>query len=111
MANEESFQRIAERLRIVAEPNRLRLIQSLLVQEQTVGDLATRTGLEQSLVSHHLCHLREGGWVLSRRVGRKVWYRLGDAVQPPVGSQCLNLGCCTLRLDDNLGLQGSQSTD
>ena len=42
--------------------------------EKCVTELVELTGMEQSLVSHHLRSLRDCGLVRSRRHGKKVLY-------------------------------------
>jgi tellurite resistance protein TerB len=43
--------------------------------ELTVGELAQRCGLKASTASEHLTLLRRGGLVISRKEGRRVFYR------------------------------------
>jgi DNA-binding transcriptional ArsR family regulator len=65
--------------RALADRSRLKLVQVLLEGPAHVGALVQSTGLEQSLVSHHLKALREAGLVASERRGPFVYYTLvGD---------------------------------
>lgn len=71
--------RLADRLRAIGDPTRLRVAHTLLVgDELCVCDLAWVVGASQGLVSHHLRQLRTNGLVSSRRDGKLVMYRLTD---------------------------------
>ena len=59
----------------VAEPRRREILEHLALAELPVGDLVTRTGLEQPSVSKHLKVLRDVGLVKVRRNGRHMMYR------------------------------------
>lgn len=68
--------------RALADRSRLKLVQALLGGPAHVGALVKATGLEQSLVSHHMKALREAGLVVSERRGPFVYYTLvGDTSQ------------------------------
>ncbi len=63
-------------LKLVAEPNRLRILALLTRGELCVCDIEAAVGLPQNLVSHHLSVLRRAGLVLDRREGKWVYYRI-----------------------------------
>lgn len=73
---------IARTLRILANPDRLKMLcrigmaEEAHLPEPTVTELVTLTGLSQSRVSQHLALLREAGVVAPRREGQTVRYRL-----------------------------------
>ena len=68
---------LADRLRALGDPTRLRVAHALLVgDELCVCDLAWVVGASQGLVSHHLRQLRSTGLAESRRDGKMVMYRL-----------------------------------
>lgn len=82
---------LADRLKALADPVRLRLIGSLLAEpdgELCTCDLAPIVGLSEPTVSHHLRRLSEQGFVAKERRGVNVYYRavpsalgaLGDAL-------------------------------
>ena len=56
----------SEAFDVLAEPNRRRILDLLLVNESPVGDLVTAMALSQPLVSKHLRVLRDAGLVESR---------------------------------------------
>jgi DNA-binding transcriptional ArsR family regulator len=69
---------LAETLKALASPGRLRLLTDLLGRERTVEELARAAGLSLSATSHHLRLLRSLRLVRARRSGRNVFYSLHD---------------------------------
>ena len=69
---------IAETLKALGSPGRLRLLTELLGGERTVEDLAAAAALSLSATSHHLRLLRSLRLVHARRDGRHVRYELHD---------------------------------
>jgi DNA-binding transcriptional ArsR family regulator len=63
-------------LKLVADPNRLRILAVLVRGERCVCDIEAAVRLPQNLVSHHLSVLKREGLVLDRREGRWVYYRI-----------------------------------
>lgn len=71
--------RMAQVLKLLAHPKRLRIIDLLETSgEAPVHDLMERLALPQSATSSHLNLMRHVGLVESERRGKEVWYRLGD---------------------------------
>jgi DNA-binding transcriptional ArsR family regulator len=69
---------IAERLRVIAEPMRIRLLDRLRDGEETVQALGEATGASQQNVSKHLGVLLRAGVVGRRKEGTFVYYRIVD---------------------------------
>ena len=69
---------LAETLKALGSPGRLRLLTEMLGSERTVEDLAAAAGLSLSATSHHLRLLRSLRLVHARRDGRYVRYELHD---------------------------------
>jgi DNA-binding transcriptional ArsR family regulator len=69
---------LAEMLKALASPARLRLLSELLAGEKPVERLAAAAGLSMSATSHHLRLLRSLRLVRARRDGRQVFYGLHD---------------------------------
>jgi DNA-binding transcriptional ArsR family regulator len=69
---------VAERFKVLAEPARLQILDTLRRGELTVSELVDRTGLGQANVSKHLQLLRSHGFVARRKEGLHAWYRLAD---------------------------------
>jgi DNA-binding transcriptional ArsR family regulator len=70
--------RMAEAFRGLSDPNRVRMISTMLAGEMCVYDLAHIVQMTQSAVSHQLATLRDSGLVKFRKTGRKVYYSLQD---------------------------------
>lgn len=75
--NVERAEQIAETLRAVAHPLRIRILAVLSEGvEENVTELACRLGVSQSLVSQQLRVLRTHGLLAGLRVGHSVHYTL-----------------------------------
>jgi DNA-binding transcriptional ArsR family regulator len=61
---------------VLADPNRMQIVQLLLDGERAVNDLVDRMAIQQSGVSRHLRILEEAGFVQTRAVGTKRIYSL-----------------------------------
>lgn len=91
----------AQMLKLLGDPERLLIIQSLRSGPKNVGDIAASTKQKLANVSHHLKVLREGGMVESQREGRFVKYCLapGAYIQSETGAvDHLDMGCCRLEI-------------
>lgn len=69
---------MADRLRILAHPERLTMLCRMSEGEMTVGQLVELSQLSQSAVSQHLARFREAGIVDVRRDAQTRHYRLAD---------------------------------
>ena len=74
----EKAQRMAEFFSLLGDPNRLRIVSILAIQELCVCDLAAALEMSESAVSHQLRTLRSMRLVRYYKRGRKVFYRLQD---------------------------------
>jgi DNA-binding transcriptional ArsR family regulator len=61
---------------VLAEPSRRRILDLLLEQPRSVGELVDLLGLSQPGTSKHLRVLREAGLVRVRRDAQRRWYEL-----------------------------------
>lgn len=85
-------------LKTLGDETRLRILESLLVDEKCVTDLVQELGCSQPHASHHLRILRDSGLVEGHRDGKQVCYRVTPAIQRAlVQGQALDFGCCELR--------------
>jgi DNA-binding transcriptional ArsR family regulator len=66
----------AERLRTIAHPHRLRMIQMLLHTRYTVGELADACGIKSHMASEHLRLMQRCGLLTFERDGRKTYYSI-----------------------------------
>ncbi|HSJ65239.1 MAG TPA: metalloregulator ArsR/SmtB family transcription factor [Gemmatimonadaceae bacterium] len=69
---------IAERLKALAEPARLQILNALRKGERSVTELGEATGLGQANLSKHLRLLHTLGFVARRKEGLFVYYALAD---------------------------------
>jgi ArsR family transcriptional regulator len=76
--NDAAFERAAGLFRAIADEARLRLLARLATGEWCVTELATVSDIPMSTVSQQLRMLRAENLVQRRRVGKHVYYRLGD---------------------------------
>jgi len=67
---------IVKTLRVVADPNRLRILLLLRGEELSVAELQEILTMGQSTISTHLAQLKQAGLVEDRRTGKSSLYRL-----------------------------------
>ena len=78
----EEVEAATERLKLLADPTRYRVLSALAREELCVCDLAAVAGVNESSMSHQLRLLRAHGLVSFRKQGRMAYYRLAsDAVR------------------------------
>lgn len=86
----------AEKLKALAEPMRVRIIDLLRDGEKTVSEIAEALDAEIVNISHHLGILYHAGLVEKTRQGRFMVYRLHPDVSTT--GQHLDFGCCRLEV-------------
>jgi DNA-binding transcriptional ArsR family regulator len=69
---------LARYFRVLGDPTRVRIVDSLLAGDRTVSELVALTGAPQSRVSNHLACLKWCRVAESERRGREVVYRIAD---------------------------------
>ncbi len=69
---------MATLFKALADPTRLRIVQSLLLEELCVCDLSTIVQVSISAISHQLRLLRTMRIVKYRKQGKQVYYSLND---------------------------------
>jgi DNA-binding transcriptional ArsR family regulator len=82
---------IAERLRVLGHPLRVKLVDRLAAEATTVQELVDALGTTQQNISKHLRVLRRAGVVAGDKAGTRVRYRLGIAYH------AVMRGCCSSR--------------
>lgn len=90
---EELFEPVAERLRLLADATRLRILNALREGERSVVEIVRAVGASQPNVSRHLALLLRAGIVTRRPHGRQVRYRIVD----PFVDQICEAICGSLR--------------
>ena len=76
-----SFQTVADIFKQLSDSSRVRIFWLLCHCEECVIDLSALVGMSSPAVSHHLRQLRESGLIVSRRVGKEVYYRAAETEQ------------------------------
>jgi DNA-binding transcriptional ArsR family regulator len=89
----------AGKLKVLSDPTRLGVLESLMTGSKTVGELMEQLEVEQSLLSHHLAVLREYGLVEATREGKTMIYQLPESVSDSTRGKAINLGCCKISFD------------
>lgn len=68
----------AECLRTLAHPHRLRMVEMLLHDRYTVGELAQACDIPSAMASGHLRLMQRCGLLSQERDGRNVYYRVSE---------------------------------
>ena len=76
-----SFQTVADIFKQLSDSSRVRIFWLLCHCEECVIDLSAMVSMSSPAVSHHLRQLRESGLIISRRVGKEVYYRAAENEQ------------------------------
>lgn len=102
MKDSLSAEECSQRLKALADPERLRLIEALLERPQSVSDLAALLDNEIGNISHHLKILRRQGLVTTQRQGKSIIYSLSPEVFSRGGRGAtagrIDFGCCRIEL-------------
>ena len=79
MQAETGYELRSERLRLLAHPERLRILDAVRRDAECVCHLEALLGKPQPYVSQQLRLLREAGLLADERQGQNIYYRLADA--------------------------------
>ena len=74
-----SPQKISKLFRVLGQPSHLDILLAIGTGEACVCHLEAATGCRQAYISQHLMALRSEGLLVSRRDGRRIYYRLKNA--------------------------------
>ena len=98
--NQDTLELVAERFRLLGDPLRLQLLQTLAPGELSVAQLVETTSTTQANVSKHLQLLLRAGLVRRRKDGLHSYYSIAD---PSVFPLCdLVCGSLSAHLSDQL---------
>ena len=81
LQNTSDFKAVAEVFRQLSDPTRIRVFWLLCHCEECVINISALMEMSSPAVSHHLRPLKNSGLILSRRVGKEVYYRAADTEQ------------------------------
>jgi DNA-binding transcriptional ArsR family regulator len=74
-----SLDEIADQLKVLAHPARLRIVQYLhrpTTRRQSVTDIYQALDLSQAITSQHLLLLKDRGILASEKIGTKIYYAI-----------------------------------
>jgi ArsR family transcriptional regulator len=73
-----NYKKDSEKLKAIAHPVRLKMVQGLSCNECNVNKIVDKLGLPQSTISQHLAILRKAGVITFRKEGVKTCYKVTD---------------------------------
>jgi len=76
---EPDYAVLSERLKLLAHPERLRILDVLRRDAECVCHLEALLGKPQPYISQQLRYLRQAGLIMDEKQGQNVFYRLVDA--------------------------------
>ena len=68
----------AECLKTLAHPHRMRIVEMLLKDRYTVGELAEKCDIASNIASGHLRLMQRCGFLAPERDGRNVYYKITE---------------------------------
>ncbi|MEZ6141921.1 MAG: metalloregulator ArsR/SmtB family transcription factor [Zavarzinella sp.] len=78
MIDLEKLANAAECLKILAHPHRLRIVELLLANRLTVGELAEHCEIPNNIASGHLRLMQRCSLLAPERDGRNVYYKITE---------------------------------
>ncbi len=74
----ENFQTVADIFKQLGDTTRIRIFWLLCHCEECVLNISAMLNMSSPAVSHHLRPLKDSGLIVSRRVGKEVYYQAAD---------------------------------
>ena len=74
--DEKTVEHVAEVLKAVGHPIRLRIVEIIEKGEKCVGDITEALQCKQAITSQHLNLMRDKGILSHRRDGAKMYYKI-----------------------------------
>ena len=94
------FEQLADVLKALADPTRLKIIALLNVRDCCVCELVPIFGISQPAVSRHMSRLKSSGLVKESRKGMWVFYSLNKDRLAEIGVSLTNLPDMTNELNE-----------
>jgi DNA-binding transcriptional ArsR family regulator len=91
----EQLDQIALLFKVLGEPMRLRILQTICDAPRHVGEIVELTGATQANVSKHLSLLLQAGVLQRRKDGQRVFYGIRNTLAP----QLCEIVCSSLLED------------
>lgn len=76
-----SFQTVADIFKQLGDTTRIRIFWLLCHCEECVINISAMMQMSSPAISHHLRILKNSGLIVSRRIGKEVYYRASDTPQ------------------------------
>lgn len=95
-----TIEQMAQQLKAVSDPNRLKLLACLKKGEVCVCDFVDVLQISQPAVSQQVKKLKDAGIILERKKGTWKHFRLNEAQQPYIQAiidqlEPINVKCCS----------------
>ena len=78
----QHLEQIAALFKVLGEPMRLRILQTICDAPRHVGEIVELTGATQANVSKHLSLLLQAGVLQRRKDGQRVFYGIRNTLAP-----------------------------
>lgn len=78
LLSDEDLERVAMHFRVLGEPMRLKILQSVCREPRTVNEIVAAVGATQANVSKHLALLAGAGILTRQKSGQCVYYGMKD---------------------------------
>ena len=78
MPSIEDCSKMADTFKLLSDGSRLRILSLLCHSEECVQNISAAVEMSPPAISHHLKFLKQSGLIVSRRVGKEVWYTLSN---------------------------------
>ena len=82
---------IVKSLRVLSDPNRIRILLLLAHEELSVAELQEILAMGQSTISTHVSQLRHADLVEDRRTGKNILYRFKSGNGTPALSRYIEM--------------------
>jgi len=76
--SDQELNRVAQQFKLLGEPMRLKILQTICRKPLTVNEIVEATGATQSNISKHLSLLASGGIITRQKDAQFVYYSLSD---------------------------------
>lgn len=86
----------SEKLKILSNPQRLKILELLSTQSLNVTAINQEIDIPQNLLSYHLKVLEENEFIVSEKSGKNVFYKKSENLKLENQKLKLNLKCCEL---------------
>ena len=81
LKNVDNFQAVADVFKQLGDTTRIRIFWLLCHREECVINISALLDMSSPAISHHLRPLRNTGLIISRRIGKEVYYHAADTEQ------------------------------